>query len=155
MTTSTFIDMPATRANLNRAIAHTEPHLRPVLEAVRDFQIGMLFVRQTAEPFRLPRDRKRPMIVLIGDDFDAAVGPTGFHMPSVRRAIRACRSFVVVSSSPTVDSYSAVAQVASVTRTNAMLVETRLEQELAWVGLIQKLAPGKPILLSTVEGGHA
>jgi len=126
-----------------------------VLKAVRDFRVGMLFVRQSAEPFRLPRDPKRPAIIIIGDDFDRAVGPAGFHMPSVRRAIRACRSFVVVSSSPTTDSYEAVARVASVTRTNAMLIETQIDQEIAWLSLIQKLAPGKPILLSTVEGGNA
>lgn len=36
-----------------------------------------------------------------------------------------------------------------------MLIETRPEQELAWVALIEKLAPGRFIQLATVEGGQA
>jgi len=36
-----------------------------------------------------------------------------------------------------------------------MLIETRPEQELAWVGLIQKLAPKRFIWLATIKGGHA
>lgn len=155
MTTSYFVDAPVSRANLSRAIEHTTPHLRPVLEAVRDFQVGMLFVRQTAEPFRIPPETKRPAIVMIGDDFERAVGPAGFHTPSIRRAIRACSAFAIVSSAPTRNVYAGIAQVAAVTRRNTMLIETRIDQEIGWLALVQKLAPGKPVLLSTVEGGHA
>jgi hypothetical protein len=155
VTTSLFTDAPSSRENLNRAIAYTAPHLRPVLEAVRDFRVGMLFVRQTAEPFRIHYDLKRPAIVMIGDDFDRAVGPAGFHLPSVRRAIRACSAFAVVSSAPPPDAYAAIAHTAAITRRNTMLIETRVDQEIAWVALIQKLAPGRFVLLSTVKGGHA
>lgn len=155
MTTSHFINAPTTRENLNRAIEHTEPHLRPVLEAVRDFRVGMLFVRQSAEAFRLPHDPGRPAIVMIGDDFDRAVGPDGFHLPSIRRAIRACSAFAVVSSAPTVDVYATIATTAAVTRRNTMLIETRPDQEIPWVALIQKLAPRCPIVLATVKGGTA
>jgi len=155
VTTSLFTDAPSSRENLNRTIACTAPHLRPVLEAVRDFRVRMLFVRQTAKPFRISRDPTRPAIVMIGDDFDRAVGPDGFHLPSVRRAIRACSAFAVVSSAPPPDAYAAIAHTAAVTRRNTMLIETRVDQEIAWVALIQKLAPGRFILLSTVKGGHA
>ena len=38
--------------------------------------------------------------MMIGDDMEQAVGPTGFHLPSIRRAIRACDAFAVVSAEP-------------------------------------------------------
>ncbi len=155
MTSSHFINAPATRANLNRAIEHTAPHLRPVLEAVRDLNVGMFFVQQSTQAFRLPRDRARPAIVLIGDDYDRALGPHGFHLPSVRRAIRACSAFAVVSSAPSIDVYASIATTAAATRRSTMLIETRLEQELPWMSLIQTLAPRCPIVLSTIAGGRA
>lgn len=144
-----------TRANLDVAIAHTQPHLVPILTAVRDCGLAMMFVPQGAEAFRIPRGADRPTLTIIGDDFDAAHGPEGFHLPSVRRAIRSSLVFTVVSSAPSVEVYAAAAMAAVLGRLNALLVETRPEQELAWVGLIQKLAPGRPVLLSTVKAGHA
>lgn len=150
-----FIDAPATRAGLDRAMAHAEPHLRPVLLAVRDHRVGMLFVGQSADPFRLPRDPKRPAIIIIGDDFDRAVGPAGFHLPSVRRAFRAAGSFAVISSAPPVDVYQAMSTAAALTRRSVMIIETRPEQEIQWVSLIQKVAPKRPVIVSTVAGGRA
>ena len=150
-----LIHAPATRANLDRALEWSPPYLRPVIEAVRDHRVGMLFVGQSAEPFRIPDHPKRPAIVIIGDDFDRAVGPGGFHLPSVRRAIRGCHAFAVVSSAPQPDVYASIAATAALSRRNVMLIETRPEQELQWLSLIQKLAPKRFIWLATVEGGHS
>lgn len=69
----------------------------------------MLFVPQGTQAFRIPEQPKKPAILIIGDDFDRAHGPTGFHMPSIRRAIRACSSFAVVSSAPQPAVYATVA----------------------------------------------
>lgn len=149
------VHTPATRANINLALEHSPAYLHPILEAVRDHGVGMMFVPQGLEAFRLPRDQKRPAIVIIGDDFESAVGPGGFHLPSIRRAIRACQYFAVVSSAPPPAVYLTVAVGAATLRQNAMLIETRPEQEIQWVSLIQKLAPGRFIQLATVEGGHA
>jgi len=144
---------PCTRANLDRAIAMAEPHLLPILKAVRDHSVAMFFVGQRAEPFRRPPDR-RPMIGILGDDFDKSVGPGGFHMASVRRLVRSCAAFAVVSSEPQPDVYSTMALTAVATRQNVLIVETRLIHEGEWLALIQKLAPGRPIIIATVEGGH-
>jgi len=154
MTVRNVTDAPSTRANLNNAIAVAQPHVRPILEAVRDHRCGMLFVEQSADPFRIPRDPARTAIVMIGDDFDRAVGPSGFHLPSIRRAIRACSAFAVVSCEPLQHVYLAITFIAVGTRKNVMLVETRPEQEISWVQLIQKLAPGLPLLWATVEGAR-
>jgi hypothetical protein len=146
---------PATRAGLTAALTCAPPHLHPIIEAVRDGHVGMMFVGQAADPFRLPNEPGRPAIVIIGDDFDRAVGPSGFHLPSIRRAIRACTAFAVISCEPLPHVYGVSAITATLSRRNVMLIETRPEQELAWLELIQKLAPGRPITLATVEGGHA
>lgn len=144
-----------TRAKLTFAIEHSAPHLRPLIEAVRDHSIGMLFAPQGTEAFRIPSDPKRPAVVIIGDDFDSAMGPTGFHMPSIRRAIRACHAFAVISSEPQPAVYAEVAVTAAIARCNVMLIETRPEQEIPWLSLVQKLAPGRFIWLATVQGGRA
>lgn len=128
-------------------------HLVPLMEMVRDGGVGMMFVSQTPEPFRIPK--AKPAIVIIGDDYDKAVGPERFHMPSVRRAIRDCHVFTVVSSAATTPVYAMSGLAAVLNRKHSMLIETRPEQEIAWVNLIKKLSPGALICLSTVEGGHA
>lgn len=151
----TVFSAAMSRDGLSRAMQHAAPHLRSLLVAVRDHRMGFLFVPQGADPFRIPKRTDRPAIVLIGDDFETAQGPGAFHMPSVRRLVRGCDSFAVVSSAPAVELYATMAAAASMTRKSCMLIETRPEQEIQWVHLIQKLAPGRPICLATVKGGHA
>ena len=151
---SGVIHASATTARLDAALEASEPHLRPVLLAVRDHRVGMLFVGQGAGAFSIPSNAARPAVVMIGDDMEQSVGPQGFHMPSIRRAIRACSSFTVVTSVPTAEIYAA-GTLGAVAGRNVMIIETRLAHEFQWVALIQKLAPGRPILLSTVQGGRA
>lgn len=144
----------ATTARLNAAIDAAEPHLRPVLVAVRDYRVGVLFIAQGSGPFSIPAAPARPAAVLIGDDFERSMGPGGFDMPSIERAMRVCAAFTVVTCAPTPEIYTA-AMTGAVAGHNIMLIETRLQHEAAWVALIQRLAPGKPLLLATVKGGVA
>lgn len=144
-----------TTATLTRVIDGAPLHLRPILTAVRDERVGFMFVPQGFQSFRIPKRADRPTIVVVGDDFDAAQGPDGFHGPSVRRIIRSCAFFAIVSSAPTSDIYGTIAATTAKTRKSGLIIETRLEQEFQWVALVQKLAPGRPILLATVKGGHA
>jgi len=155
MTARTLIHTPATRARLDHAMTHAAPHLRPIVQAVRDHGVDMMFVSQDAGAFKTIAGRKHPVIFMIGDDFDEAKGPDGFHLASIRRAIRSSQCFALVSSAPQADAYAAMAIAAAGTRRNTLIVETRPEQEIPWLALIQKLAPGRFIWLATVEGGHA
>jgi hypothetical protein len=139
---------------LEAAWCQAPDHLKPVFAAVRDCGVGFLFVPQGAEPFRIPKGEKRPAIYLIGDDFDASRGPADFHLPSVRRAIRECVGFAVVGGGATEEIYAALA-AGAVAGGRVMIVETRLMHEAEWVELIQKLAPGRPLIWGTVRGGHA
>lgn len=141
------------RADLDKMLEVAEPHLKPIVKAIRDQGVRMMFVPQDAGSFRLPRGGDRAAITIIGDDMDRADGPEGFHMPSVRRAIRSADWFAVISSGPQVPVYASAAILCANTRRNVLMVETRPEQEIQWVKLIQKLAPGRPLCLATVEGG--
>lgn len=102
-----------------------------------------------------PRLSELQALGLIDDDMHKSMGPSGFHTASLRRAIQSCGAFAVVSREPIAAVYASVAGVAAVTGASVMLVETRPEHELQWVALIQTLAPGRPLLLTTVNGGHA
>jgi len=142
------------RANLDRKLDEAEPHLIPVLEAVRDHKVGLLFVGQSSEAFRLPVDRERSAITIIGDDLHEALGPAGFHMPSIRRIIRASQTFAVVSCAALEPLYDAMAFAASTARRNALLIETQPKFEVEWVELIRKLVPGRPLTIATVKGSE-
>lgn len=73
MTVRTLIHTPATRARLDHAMVHAAPHLRPIVGAVRDHDVDMMFVSQAAGSFRPQAGRRRPVIFMIGDDFDEAI----------------------------------------------------------------------------------
>lgn len=146
---------PTTRGRLDEAMKNAQPHLRPIIEAVRDYNVDMLFIPQGAGAFRIPAKHPRPVIYLVGDDFDCAEGPEGFHMPSLRRVIRQSKCFAVISSEPQQDAYTTMAATACAVRCNTLIIETRPEQEIQWVHLIQKLAPKRFIWLATVKGGNA
>jgi len=153
MDSAFHIHAPASRARLDEAFEASPLFLRPVIEAVRNYGCGLLTVGQSRRPFRLPGDR--PAIVIIGDDTDCALGPHGFNFASMRRAIRHCHAFAVVSCEPLPAVYACVASSAVLLRHNVMLIETRPEQEDAWSSLIRKLAADRPLLRALVkEGSH-
>ncbi|MEP7452413.1 hypothetical protein [Phyllobacterium sp. SB3] len=132
----------------------TAEHIRVLALAIRHGGVTLSVIPQGRTPFR--DNDKRPTIFLIGDDTGRALGPDGFHMPSIRRAIRQCAGFSVISCAPMVEAYGPPAGAAALLGQNVMIVETRLEHEADWYNLIQRLAPNCPILLSTVKvGGHA
>ena len=114
----------------------------------------MLFVHQHAGRFRIPKARHLSGVYIIGDDFDEARGPTGFHLPSVRRAIRDSVAFAVVAGKATAELYASMTEVA-VGGGRVMIVETRPTQEIPGVALIQKIAPSRMLIWSTVHGGRA
>lgn len=150
-----MIHTPATRRRLDKAMESAKPHLRPVIEAVRDHKVGLLFVPQNGAPFRLPDGPKRAAFTIIGDDFEAAMGPEGFHMPSLRRIIRASASFAVVACEPLEQVYDALAFAVATTRKNVLLIETQPEAQAAWTALVRKLAPGRPLTIAQVKGTAA
>lgn len=127
------------------------PHVRTLAGAAR-FGVSLCIVPQAVKKFQAA---SKPTIFVIGDDTDKSVGPDGFHLPSLRRAIRSCAAFSVISCAPLPEAYACPSMTALALSLNAMIVETRLEHEAAWYSLIQRFAPDRPILLATVKGGRA
>jgi hypothetical protein len=132
------------------------PHMTPVLEAVRDFDVSGMWVPQGKNSLDDALDAARnAAIVLVGDDTDRAVGPAGFDQPSMRRLFQRAEHVAVISSAPPEHVYAGMATLAALARQFVVIVETRPEQEIAWVEFIQAANPQLPILLVTVEAGHA
>ena len=151
----TVLEAGLTRDRLDVVMDNLPPHLRSLLVAVRDHRVAFMFIPQNFDTFSIPARADRPSIVLVGDDMETAHGPEGFHMPSLRRIIRGCSAFAVISSAPPTDLYAAMAAATATKRKSTLLIETRPEQEIQWLALIQKLAPGRPIMLAAVRGGKA
>ncbi|KGM34687.1 hypothetical protein [Inquilinus limosus] len=129
-------------------------HLTPILEAVDKADTLYMVVPQCDGPlapheFSLPGDRSS--IVLLGDDYDAAFGPKGFHKPSVRSAIRSAADVVIVSSGSDTPVYGLAAAIAVLMKRPVVIIETRLEQEQPWIDFVRSVDVAKHITLSTVS----
>jgi hypothetical protein len=132
------------------------PHLNPVFEAVRDFGVSVLIAPQCRDSLDEALNETRDAsIVIIGDDTDRALGPGGFHKPSMRRLFQRATETTVISSAPPEHVYAAMSTLAAIGRRFVVIVETRPEQEIAWVEFIRAANPNLPILLVTVEAGRA
>lgn len=142
---------PARLAAILDGAIPVAPHVRTLAGATR-FGVSLCIVPQAVKKFQAA---SKPTIFVIGDDTDKSVGPDGFHLPSIQRAIRSCAAFSVISCDALTTAYACPAMVAMTLRLNAMIVETQLEHEADWYHLIEKYAPGAPILLATVKGGRA
>jgi hypothetical protein len=132
------------------------PHMNPVLEAVRDFGVGVMWVPQGKYSVDDALNAARnASIVLIGDDTDRALGPTGFDQSSMRRLFQRAEHVAVIASAPPEHVYAGMSTLAALARCFVVIVETRLEQEIAWVEFAKEANPNPSILLATVEAGHA
>jgi hypothetical protein len=147
-----------TRERLNEIIGGNAnaPHMNPVLEAVRDFGVSGMWVPQGKNSLDDALDATRnAAIVLVGDDTDHAVGPGGFDQSSMRRLFQRAEHIAVISSAPPEHVYAGMATLAALARQFVVIVETRPEQEIAWVEFIQAANPNLPVLPVTVEAGRA
>ena len=130
-------------------------HWRPLLEAVRDRGVIIFSVAQRAGPFRPPYSKQHPLIALIGDDTDVALGPDGFHKKSLRRLMGSASAGIIVASAPVVGVYETAAFIAGSFRQKVFIIETRPEQEIPWAQFSEDAAPHLSLLISTVYGGSA
>jgi hypothetical protein len=132
------------------------PHLNPVFEAVRDFGVSILIAPQSKDSLdEALGDSRDASIVIVGDDTNRALGPDGFHKPSMRRLFQLATETAVISSAPPEHVYAGMATLAALARRFVVIVETRPEQEIAWVEFIQAANPNLAVLLVTIEAGRA
>lgn len=140
------------RATLEELSRTGSEHLRPLYAAMLNPGVSLLMVHQRGGRFGI--EGTGGFVALIGDDTDCALGPRGFHRKSIRRLARQVRSMVIVASGVEPRAYAGVAALASV-GFGALLVETRPEQEGAWLDTLRAAAPRTPILLVTPIAGNA
>jgi hypothetical protein len=144
-----ILNLSVPRERFTYAIERGPEHLRTIMQAARDHGVGICVVPQGAERFNPPR--KRPNIVIIGDDMHAAKGPDAFHRKSLVRFIKRASGAVIVSCAPLTAAYAAAATNAAQFRQDVLIVETRLEFEPAWKVFVETHHPGIALLLCTVE----
>lgn len=144
-----ILNLSVPHERFTRAIERGPEHLRPIMEAARDHGVGICVVPQGAERFNPPR--KRPNIVIVGDDMHEAKGPDAFHRKSLVRFIKRASGAVIVSCAPLPAAYAAAATNAALHRQDILIVETRLQFEPAWKTFVETYHPGIALLLCTVE----
>lgn len=134
-----------TREVLNESLRATQPHLRPILFAVRDKGCRHLFVMQGPQPFPV-EPSGAPVIAIIGDDTVRSVGPDGFHRKSLRRLVKSA-AVAVVMVGLSDEAYLEAASWAVLKRKNVVIVETRTAHELVWTGFLRDLNPDLGVLV--------
>lgn len=142
-----------TRRQLDALIEQGPAHLGPIWAVVRDHGVTFAFVDQGGRPFRLPTT-SGPTITLIGDDTEAAHGPAGFDGPSLQDALKRAQAAIVIGCAALPRFYR-LAALAAALRLHVVIIETRPEQEIPWIALIQSECSTIPILVGTIKGGRA
>ena len=137
----------ATREGLNKAIRVSPPHLQVILEATRDGHIRFGHVKQHQGSFSFPEGK--PIVLLVGDDYDLAWGPQAFSKTSLRRFLQGGASAVIVSGVPELAPYSMAVAGAVLSGRHSLIIESTERWEADWVALLRELAPGMPMLVST------
>lgn len=136
------------RSSLDAALAFAPDHLRPVLLAARDHGAGWITIPQNAGRFDVPE--AKPFIALIGDDMFTAKGPSAFHRESVRRLIGRARVIAIVAAEPLPRAYVEACKPVEFGM-NGLIIETRPERELEWVGFVKAENPKAALLLVSVR----
>lgn len=123
-------------------------HMLPLIECVQDYACSLMWVFQGRHEHVVPTDA--PWIVILGDDTIAAIGPDGFHGPSLDELIAAAARVVLISAFPEQNFYNAAATYAAYYRQNVILIETLPEQQDAWRDKLQSVKSEIPILFCMV-----
>ena len=141
------------REQFDFAIEHGG-HLAPLYRAARDHECLVGIVPQGAGRFN-PPPADRPAIIVLGDDLVEALGPAAFHAQSLRQVLTGIRMAAIVACGPLPEIYATAARHAVLLRSNVVIVETRPEQEIAWIKLIRSIEPQAAVLIGSVKGGTA
>jgi hypothetical protein len=129
-------------------------HLRPILHAVENYGVGLFMAVQAGPQFSLPAC-DRPLIILLGDDLERALGPDGFEAASLKAVVARAQRAAIVACEPLVEIYGAAAKTAALLRIDVLIVETQPDQEIPWVQYLLRARPGLGLLIGSVVGGRA
>lgn len=147
-----MISAAISHERLDHLASTGQAHLRPIYAAMRMAGVSLFLVPQGQERFLAPRVRS--FVGLVADDTDCAVGPNGFHRKSLRRLAQDAKCIALISSDIMPAVYATAAQIAALGR-NVLIVETRCEQESAWLDFLKASAPRAHLLICTAAAGSA
>lgn len=152
-----MFDLPRNRLDAMIAtVAGPYPHMVPVLQAVRDHSLRLMFVQQGRKRIKLrPDHASRPFLSIVYDDGDLCLGPGGFHKSTLRQLLSGVKTVAVISCAATTELYSQMTALPILLGASAMIIETRPEQEIAWVEFVRAITPQPFIVWATVKGGRA
>ncbi len=116
-------------------------HWLPLLEAVKAGCIALFTVPRGRAPFDMPETVRMPCVAIIGDDYDDAIGPSGFHIKSLRALVKTAHATFIMAGAPDQLIYASAACIASITGLiNVVLIETRPCQAKSWADFIERHA---------------
>jgi len=132
------------------AMPQTPPYLKPVFEVVRDYGVGYLTLLQNGNGLESDKlNNQTPVITVVGDDTNAALGPGAFDTATLKILTLRASCVAIISSEPVLNIYTLFSLMTGLLRANTLIIETRPEQEYAWVDYIRTLTPHTPVILST------
>jgi len=147
------IDLSRLSSSRRAALRHRiAPHLAPILDAVENHGVGVFLALQGGAPFSIPVF-DGPLVFVIGDDCERALGPDGFDKASILALARRVRRGAVVSCAPLKEIYRAAARTAALLRIDVVIVETQPDQEFPWIEFLQNASPNIGLVVGTVAGG--
>ena len=148
------ISLDPTQLDRLAAAPGSAEHLQKVFIAVRDERLSLAFVPQSGRGIGRMLDKIRmPALVIIADDTDRTLGPAGFDQGPIRRLLRTAHYVAVMAGAPVPEMYEAGCRHAVETPCLVVLIETRVEQETAWMDLASKVNPKAALLLASPSAG--
>lgn len=143
-----------TKTEIDFLIASGPSYYAPLLISVRDFGLRLCSVGQNSRPIDLPEEG-HPAVVLIGDDANKAVGPTGFHHASLRQLMKWADCAVLIACAPSPILYAGAAMLATWHGLKTLAIETRLAEEQAWIDCLTEANREIRLMIGTGTGGRA
>jgi hypothetical protein len=114
-------------------------HLLPLIQCVNDFAVTYMTVFQGCHEHAVPV--RGPWIVVLGDDTFDALGPEGFHGPSLNALFGAADEAVIVAGWPERLAYNTAATHAARHRRNVIVIETRTTRHEEWLAALRAVKP--------------
>jgi hypothetical protein len=139
------------RAELDQIVSDpaTPAHIKSIYAAVRDYHIHHVLLTQNEKSFNIAQLKEfGPMVVIIGDDTNCALGPSAFDQSALRVLIGKSTCVAIIASMIVPDIYKCLSLMAGLFRVNAIIIETRPEQEMAWREYVRGVSPNASILHS-------
>ncbi len=137
---------PAMFDQIAGSTSERAPHCRPAVHATRDCGVGFVVIPRCATGLdRGIAPLARHFFVRVGDNTDFALGRSQYDRTALKKRIGVVDWIVFVSCAPPPVAHASIALLAAAGH-NGLVIETRPEQEIDWVNLLQVVRRELPIV---------